>query len=182
MSPSSASASGSSWQPWSMPGNKAGIADATSEEFGEGTHVIAILPEQEGRQRARRHDAPRELHRRYPRGHACQQALWRETDHRAPPPPVRSEPGTISRPWRRRGWSSRQRTRTGWSASNSPATRSSLPPSSTRSSSHGQRDHHRPTSGLLRHAGQTSGQNNGHHSRKNGEYHGQYGKIHHKSQ
>jgi CTP synthase len=27
--------------------NKAGIADATSEEFGEGTHVIAILPEQE---------------------------------------------------------------------------------------------------------------------------------------
>ena len=28
--------------------NKAGIADATSEEFGEGTHVIAILPEQEG--------------------------------------------------------------------------------------------------------------------------------------
>ena len=28
--------------------NKAGIADATSEEFGEGTHVIALLPEQEG--------------------------------------------------------------------------------------------------------------------------------------
>ena len=28
--------------------NKAGIADATSEEFGEGSHVIAILPEQEG--------------------------------------------------------------------------------------------------------------------------------------
>jgi len=28
--------------------NKAGIPDATSEEFGEGTHVIAILPEQAG--------------------------------------------------------------------------------------------------------------------------------------
>jgi CTP synthase len=28
--------------------NKAGLPDATSEEFGEGTHVIAILPEQEG--------------------------------------------------------------------------------------------------------------------------------------
>jgi len=28
--------------------NKCGIPDATSEEFGEGTHVIAILPEQEG--------------------------------------------------------------------------------------------------------------------------------------
>jgi CTP synthase len=28
--------------------NKVGIPDATSEEFGEGTHVIALLPEQEG--------------------------------------------------------------------------------------------------------------------------------------
>ena len=28
--------------------NKLGITDATSEEFGEGTHVIALLPEQEG--------------------------------------------------------------------------------------------------------------------------------------
>jgi CTP synthase len=28
--------------------NKAGMPDATSEEFGEGTHVIALLPEQEG--------------------------------------------------------------------------------------------------------------------------------------
>ena len=28
--------------------HKAGITDATSEEFGEGTHVIALLPEQEG--------------------------------------------------------------------------------------------------------------------------------------
>ncbi len=28
--------------------NKVGIADATSEEFGEGSHVIALLPEQEG--------------------------------------------------------------------------------------------------------------------------------------
>jgi CTP synthase len=28
--------------------NVLGIADATSEEFGEGTHVIALLPEQEG--------------------------------------------------------------------------------------------------------------------------------------
>ena len=28
--------------------NKAGIADATSEEFGDGSHVIALLPEQEG--------------------------------------------------------------------------------------------------------------------------------------
>jgi CTP synthase len=28
--------------------NKVGIKDATSEEFGEGTHVIALLPEQEG--------------------------------------------------------------------------------------------------------------------------------------
>jgi CTP synthase len=28
--------------------NKAGISDATSEEMGEGTHVIALLPEQEG--------------------------------------------------------------------------------------------------------------------------------------
>ena len=28
--------------------NKLGIADATSEEFGEGSHVIALLPEQEG--------------------------------------------------------------------------------------------------------------------------------------
>ncbi len=28
--------------------NKLAIADATSEEFGEGTHVIALLPEQEG--------------------------------------------------------------------------------------------------------------------------------------
>ena len=46
--------------------NKAGIADATSEEFGEGTHVIAILPEQEGCQRTGRHDAPRRLHGRHP--------------------------------------------------------------------------------------------------------------------
>jgi CTP synthase len=28
--------------------HKAGIADATSEEFGEGSHVIGLLPEQEG--------------------------------------------------------------------------------------------------------------------------------------
>jgi CTP synthase len=28
--------------------NRLGIADATSEEFGEGSHVIALLPEQEG--------------------------------------------------------------------------------------------------------------------------------------
>ena len=28
--------------------NKAGFTDATSEEFGEGTHVIGLLPEQEG--------------------------------------------------------------------------------------------------------------------------------------
>jgi CTP synthase len=28
--------------------NKTGMPDATSEEFGEGTHVIALLPEQEG--------------------------------------------------------------------------------------------------------------------------------------
>jgi CTP synthase len=28
--------------------NKVNIADATSEEFGEGSHVIALLPEQEG--------------------------------------------------------------------------------------------------------------------------------------
>ncbi len=28
--------------------NKLGLKDATSEEFGEGTHVIALLPEQEG--------------------------------------------------------------------------------------------------------------------------------------
>jgi CTP synthase len=28
--------------------NKLDIADATSEEFGEGSHVIALLPEQEG--------------------------------------------------------------------------------------------------------------------------------------
>ena len=45
---SSGSVLASSWRWWSYPHHKVGISDATSEEMGEGSHVIALLPEQEG--------------------------------------------------------------------------------------------------------------------------------------
>ncbi len=47
-SPSSGSASGFQLAVVEFARNKLDIADATSEEFGEGSHVIALLPEQEG--------------------------------------------------------------------------------------------------------------------------------------
>ncbi len=55
--------------------HKAGIADATSEEFGEGTHVIASASGTGRGQRTRRYDAAWQLHRRYPRRYAGIQTL-----------------------------------------------------------------------------------------------------------